>query len=198
MSKTCTQCKVDKSLEDFHKHVRSKTGYRSTCKLCRVAKSKTYYDVNFLKISQYTAEHRKKNKERINRVKRDKYALDPTYYLTLNKRWSDKNQEHLKKYHRNYIQNNKEKHQFNNAARRIRLRNVEISDFTQEEWFLLLKDADGKCPLCNTEQKLTMDHVVPISKGGDHTLTNIIAICKSCNCKKGTKTLLEYVQSKFN
>lgn len=33
------------------------------------------------------------------------------------------------------------------------------------------------------------DHVVPIAKGGEHILSNLVIACKWCNAKKGTKTI---------
>jgi 5-methylcytosine-specific restriction endonuclease McrA len=39
-----------------------------------------------------------------------------------------------------------------------------------------------------TEKKLTIDHVVPISKGGQHTWTNVVTACSQCNNRKGDKT----------
>lgn len=35
MTKICTKCKQEKSLEDFHRHSRSKNGHREVCKACR-------------------------------------------------------------------------------------------------------------------------------------------------------------------
>jgi 5-methylcytosine-specific restriction endonuclease McrA len=36
--------------------------------------------------------------------------------------------------------------------------------------------------------KLTIDHVVPRSRGGDSTWTNLVAACERCNGVKGNKT----------
>ena len=36
--------------------------------------------------------------------------------------------------------------------------------------------------------ELTMDHVIPKSRGGDKSWTNIVACCKRCNNKKGNRT----------
>lgn len=35
--------------------------------------------------------------------------------------------------------------------------------------------------------KANIDHVVPISKGGTHTLDNVRVACRSCNSAKGAK-----------
>ena len=51
---------------------------------------------------------------------------------------------------------------------------------------------DGNvCQYCGgtfSTSDLTMDHVVPKSRGGDKTWTNIVACCKRCNSKKGDRT----------
>lgn len=46
---------------------------------------------------------------------------------------------------------------------------------------------DGyKCSYCGVESKsLTIDHIVPKSKGGKSLFENCVASCKSCNAKKG-------------
>ncbi len=45
----------------------------------------------------------------------------------------------------------------------------------------------GVCYYCNQEvgrDQLTMDHVVPISRGGKSKKGNIVAACKECNNRK--------------
>jgi 5-methylcytosine-specific restriction endonuclease McrA len=48
---------------------------------------------------------------------------------------------------------------------------------------------DGfKCVYCGkTGKRLTIDHVVPVSKGGKSTFENCVAACPDCNHKKGNK-----------
>ena len=47
------------------------------------------------------------------------------------------------------------------------------------------------CQYCGTRQSLTLDHLVPRSKGGKSTWTNLVTACKSCNAKKGDSHLEE-------
>ncbi len=50
---------------------------------------------------------------------------------------------------------------------------------------------NNQCQYCaNTfpSEKLTLDHVLPRSKGGKNTWFNLVAACKKCNQKKGNKT----------
>ena len=47
------------------------------------------------------------------------------------------------------------------------------------------------CAYCGRElstQRLTRDHVVPLSRGGRDTWTNVVAACMACNQKKGGRT----------
>ena len=52
---------------------------------------------------------------------------------------------------------------------------------------------DGfKCVYCGKEsKKLTIDHIIPKSKGGKSTFENCVACCKQCNLKKGHKSCRE-------
>lgn len=36
---------------------------------------------------------------------------------------------------------------------------------------------------------LTIDHIIPRSRGGEHTWENVVTACRSCNHRKGGKTL---------
>jgi len=45
-----------------------------------------------------------------------------------------------------------------------------------------------KCGYCDTPYELTIDHIVPTSKGGKTTFENCITSCYSCNHKKKDKT----------
>lgn len=44
---------------------------------------------------------------------------------------------------------------------------------------------DGCCQLCGTEERLTVDHIVPRVLGGDDNLNNLQVLCSRCNSSKG-------------
>jgi 5-methylcytosine-specific restriction endonuclease McrA len=58
---------------------------------------------------------------------------------------------------------------------------------TTAEWLALLEKFGGKCALCGTKEKLTRDHVMPLSKGGADDIGNIQPLCVSCNSRKGAR-----------
>tara|TARA_R100001086_G_scaffold246872_1_gene179850 strand:+ start:92 stop:385 length:294 start_codon:yes stop_codon:yes gene_type:complete len=54
-----------------------------------------------------------------------------------------------------------------------------------------------KCVYCNMKYshrvQLTLDHKVPLSKGGKNTKDNLVTACKQCNGNKGSLTYDEYL-----
>jgi 5-methylcytosine-specific restriction endonuclease McrA len=47
------------------------------------------------------------------------------------------------------------------------------------------------CQYCGSTKRLTLDHVIPRSKGGTHTWDNVVAACERCNSTKGDRLLHE-------
>ena len=51
---------------------------------------------------------------------------------------------------------------------------------------------DGwRCQYCGSAGKLTLDHVVPRSRGGDSVWENVVTSCAPCNLRKGNRLLHE-------
>ena len=56
---------------------------------------------------------------------------------------------------------------------------------------ILLRD-DETCQYCGKRGRdLTLDHIIPRSRGGQSTWENLVASCKACNGKKGNRLLKE-------
>lgn len=45
-----------------------------------------------------------------------------------------------------------------------------------------------RCQYCSSRDKLTIDHVIPKSRGGRDTWENLVAACTRCNNRKGNRT----------
>ena len=45
------------------------------------------------------------------------------------------------------------------------------------------------CQQCGDRHNLTIDHIVPESKGGTQDLTNLQTLCRTCNARKGSRML---------
>lgn len=68
----------------------------------------------------------------------------------------------------------------------------------QSRGYLRLRDAvieqwGNRCIYCGaTDLPLTLDHVVPRSRGGPDTIDNLVPACLPCNCAKGARTPSEW------
>lgn len=94
-----------------------------------------------------------------------------------------KNGESKQIYHKRYCKNNPDVISHLKARRYAKEKNAEGSH-TLTEW-TDLKDSYGNvCAFCGSNEKLTKDHIIPLSKGGSDYIENIQPLCKSCNSKK--------------
>lgn len=79
--------------------------------------------------------------------------------------------------------------------RRVKKLNAPVVDLTLVEWQQRLADYGDVCAYCGAGDTLEMDHVWPISKGGSHTLGNVLPACIPCNRSKSARTLVEWLES---
>jgi 5-methylcytosine-specific restriction endonuclease McrA len=76
-------------------------------------------------------------------------------------------------------------------AHRRRLREIRApGTFTRDEWLETLDIFGHLCAYClrpedgSNARKLTIEHVIPLDRGGEHSPDNIVPACLSCNSAK--------------
>lgn len=76
------------------------------------------------------------------------------------------------------------------------------SPFTEKIARRELIARDGSfCYLCGKvllNHEVTLDHVIPLSRGGEHSYDNLKIACRPCNVKKHTRTLVEFLAINSN
>lgn len=72
----------------------------------------------------------------------------------------------------------------NYSARRWAMKRANGGDYDIEDWETMCALAEGCCLACGKEAALTVDHILPVSKGGTSYLTNLQPLCGSCNSGK--------------
>lgn len=113
-----------------------------------------------------------------NRLHNARYRDNPEHRLIARRRtraWYKANREHAR-----YL----------SLARIARKKNAEGS-YTSEQWQMLLSFFDS-CPRCGKVEKLTCDHIIPLSQGGTDYLDNLQALCPSCNSSKNAYQIVDY------
>lgn len=64
---------------------------------------------------------------------------------------------------------------------------------TPDQWIAICIEHGEACGYCGAELDLSRDHMVPLSRGGDDSITNIAPACLTCNSSKNAKMPLEFI-----
>lgn len=82
--------------------------------------------------------------------------------------------------------------------RRSREANAEGSH-TADDIRRIFSDQCGRCVGCSEQMgilSMTIDHIIPLSRGGSNYTENIQLLCRPCNSSKGTRTMAEWITFK--
>lgn len=102
--------------------------------------------------------------------------------------------EHFKNYARDYWRANPDKRNEQDANKRAKRKSGIGSDkISAQDWRKLSSINGGVCCYCGSHSKVTMDHVVPLCKGGRHKVSNILPVCRPCNSIKTHLDLSEFM-----
>lgn len=174
----CKVCAEPKGLAEFHKDKNATGGYRAQCKPCRNAYMSTYYDANREARSAYEQDRRTNQADHMR-------ALDMARY-----------------------ERNKDKRIAlacdGVRTRRARLLETEVDPKVTAR---ALRSIHGdSCCYCGIDMdfnrgtrgagiarnRATLEHILPLSRGGTHTFSNTSLACHRCNVSKNAKTLDEW------
>ena len=133
-----------------------------------------------------------RNREREQARALARHRADPGRTRQSYAAWCEKNREHLAERDRlRYVRD-----PVGELARaqkyRAQLAAAPGLGVSKEQWLGRLDEFCGLCAYCLDSAGSTMDHVVPISRGGAHDLSNIVPACSPCNASKGNRSLLEF------
>jgi 5-methylcytosine-specific restriction endonuclease McrA len=152
---------------------------------------------------QRAAEYRKANRELLRQKQREYRSRNSAWCYERNRKWALVNPEKVTAYHKRskdrhpdnnnkssaqWRKNNPEHKRYLDRRRRARVMAAEGS-ITKQEWLGVIAKYGPKCLQCGKEKRLTMDHVVPISCGGFHSVCNVQPLCLNCNSGKCDKII---------
>ena len=78
----------------------------------------------------------------------------------------------------------------------IKRERLKARELRKSQWWKR-RCSKGVCHYCQkpaSPSELTMDHVVPLSRGGKSTRGNVAPACKDCNTKKKKYLPMEWVE----
>lgn len=173
--KVCSKCRIEKSKSAFGRNKNYKDGLRYKCRECRRVSSKKYYGENIETImGKRELPENKKGRKRNHKRWRSLPGNKEKFSKTATE-WAKKNPDKVAK----------------SAHKRRAKKYGNGGSYTAEEWQGLVQEAGNICLCCGIsgeEVLLTVDHVIPISRGGMNDISNLQPLCQSCNSSKSTKS----------
>jgi 5-methylcytosine-specific restriction endonuclease McrA len=199
------------SVKAFYKNRCKVDGYQNQCKNCSRVSQEAH------KLAHPEQVKVGQRRRRAAHIEQYRASTNAWYHRNRERRsetisfWQAKNAEKTRGYSKKYRLTHAEKVRLSGKAyyaahsdkviakvkrQRARKANALINDFTAQQWKDMQAAYDYRCVYCHKrcKGKLTQDHLTPLSKGGNHTASNIIPACRQCNAKKCTGPVLVPVQ----
>lgn len=187
--KICSKCKTKKTLDNFYKN--QKNGLPvAWCKSCyKTSKRKIIKCESCLKLASFHGKNlckncyekfwRKQNPEKTKIRWRNNRIKYKKYYCDYKKKYQKTNRELFKIY------------RHKSECKKLGI----IGSFNLKEWKKIKENHNFCCARCGEKEPflnqfyplLTIDHIIPINKGGNNFISNIQPLCLRCNSIKGHK-----------
>jgi 5-methylcytosine-specific restriction endonuclease McrA len=216
--KTCSKCGESKPLEDFNKNRAIKDGLDGKCRKCKKAYNFANKERNAATNTAWATANkgRKKetnslwhtaNKEKVavkvlawRLANLDRKAAQSVAWRQANRErnnsnqlaWAAANKEKVAATKASYAKANPEKRIQSQALRRARNMSNGVKLVTGNE---IATITAMPCTACGVAGPSQVDHIVPINRGGAHTIGNLMPLCPSCNASKCDLLYIEWKYS---
>ncbi len=206
ITKICSACKVEKTLDEFPDRSRGKHGKDARCKDCRNLYMRSYYADNIIAQREYkrnwNAQHyyeckkrlyswRNANPEKYRELARDSYHRN-VKDVSKRRRARYKTNPHkirtaVRKYQDEHPEIGKA------IKRRRRARKAGVNEyFTASMGKFVRRFWGNQCAICGKTRgeegrALPIDHWLPLANGHALTMENAVLMCGACNCSKGKR-----------
>ena len=202
----CRKCENEKSRQYHHANKE---------RLNKI--SRQYYQEHKEELAEQRKQYAKKNKEKkaeYNRRYREEHKEELAEYKKL---YYQEHKKEKAEYDRKYRKDNKErrteqKRQYyqspnglavslNATAKRRIKEQSQGNGITKEQWLEMMNYFNWSCSYSGkslSKHSRTIDHIIPLSKGGEHEIWNLVPMDRSYNSSKHDKDMLEwYKQQSF-
>ena len=160
----CLGCGEWKPLDEFFRK-ETGDGYVRRCRAC--------YAVNNTKVVR---SWREENREKYLEQNRD--SVD---------RWREKYPERREEMSRRDYERHRDRYYVHNRARRARLKEAEVFEISEKD---LRRIMSQPCAHCGGGSE-HLDHIIPLARGGSHSVGNLQGLCAACNGKKRDRLEVE-------
>lgn len=176
-TRTCSRCDKRKPLEAFYKDKSATLGRRSYCKECQKKSIADRYLLDPEKKKEYQRDHRIKNLSKVRAADTARYVRDKDKRITLAEAHG-----HIRRARRVQAP-------FEPGITRIALRKIHGDNCFYCGVTMMFTRAKNRQFNSNDA---TIEHRLPLSRGGKHVWANAVLACRECNLSKNLKTEEEF------
>lgn len=185
---TCRTCQQVKALGDFYRELRAPRGVTASCKDCRDA-----VDAKRRRAKGIPERESFDDPDGFKTCRRCRRQLPVAGFGD-----EPRNRDGLRSWcERCTLDRTLEWHRANPAAvarlKVIRRGVVDAGGVTERDLARLFTRQAGRCAYCDAPMvPPSLDHVIPVTRGGTHTIGNLVYVCRSCNSSKSDRLLVEW------
>jgi len=189
------------------------------CKQSKLERTRKWREDNHERSLELSRKYYQQNREKYKEKSRQYRLQNRDKVKESQQRYRDKNRDKRNKYNRDYYHSNRDSIQWNRMKFRLlfpdkyRAQNIArgalkranrykciIGDLEEIKQFYedVISSESIECYYCKERcgksllLRPAIDHKVPLSKGGQHDISNLVACCEECNARKTNKTVEEF------
>jgi 5-methylcytosine-specific restriction endonuclease McrA len=203
-TKVCKKCGYEKALNEFSNDSKKLDGLFNTCKECEKERRSKWDTKNKEQIKSVRHKYNMEHKQEISNYNKKKYYENPEYMIKKARQYTIDKKEIILKKKRKYYAKNRQ-HELNRckkwaqenpekACQKVAKRNAIKKALTigKVDYTEIIKRDGYICHICGGEvnkDDVHFDHVIPLSKGGSHSMDNIKVSHSHCNLVKFNKII---------
>ena len=176
-TRTCTKCGKSLSKDNFHKDKTATGGIRAMCKKCRISHVTNWYQDNRERQSGKEKKRRLDNHEKYAEKEAIRYIRDREKRIIL-----------------------ATEHSHRRKARKLKtviekgISKKSLKKIFGTQCYYCKKEMDFSVAVGRKFNKdmATIEHLIPLARGGEHTWENTVLACRHCNISKNAKSIEEF------
>lgn len=179
-TRTCNDCSERKALDRFPKDPNATKGRRGICKPCHTAKESARFWSDPAVVERrraYEAKRRADNPDEMRQRDRERYQRDKPKRLALVVEAGHRRRALLASVP---------------SERGITIKKLRLAQGDRCCYCSVVMDFTPPKDRTYRPAIATLEHVIPLSRGGSHTWDNVKLCCRQCNTRKNSRTLAEW------
>ncbi len=171
----------------------TKAEYRAARRDELSTKEHQRYHLKKDEINQKTREKKQQCPDIFREKKKREYQKNRDYQLRKSREWRLANPDRKRANNRRWFESNRQKiRQMSRISKAKRRDWAAGARYSLADWQAMCDCFNSVCLCCGSDAALTVDHVIPLSRGGTNTIENLQPLCRHCNLSKNNRHSTDY------